>query len=56
MSDVTHAVAHLAEHVPGVPVMLLASMAALAATAGFRTRWTRRHGHAPPTDDTGSRP
>ncbi|WP_200300840.1 GNAT family N-acetyltransferase [Streptomyces adelaidensis] len=26
------------------------------ATAGFRSWWTRRHGHAPPTGDTGARP
>ncbi|MEU9167944.1 GNAT family N-acetyltransferase [Streptomyces sp. NPDC048420] len=28
----------------------------LAATAGCRTWWARRHGHAPPTGDTGARP
>ncbi|MFH8976804.1 GNAT family N-acetyltransferase [Streptomyces sp. NPDC017890] len=56
MSDVTDAVAHLVGHGPGVPVMLLASVAALIATAGFHTWWSRRHGHAPPADDTGSRP
>lgn len=26
------------------------------ATAGFHTWWSRRHGHAPPTGDTGARP
>ncbi|MEU3900857.1 GNAT family N-acetyltransferase [Streptomyces sp. NPDC029519] len=56
MSDVTDAVARLVEHGPGVPVMLLASVVALITTAGFRSWWSRRHGHAPPTDDTGSRP
>ncbi|MFE1158144.1 GNAT family N-acetyltransferase, partial [Streptomyces sp. NPDC058830] len=53
MSDVTDAVARLVEHGPGVPVMLLASVAALMTTAGFRSWRTRRHGHAPPADDTG---
>jgi len=28
----------------------------LAATAGCRAWWSRRHGHAPPTGDTGARP
>ncbi|AIV37697.1 GNAT family N-acetyltransferase [Streptomyces sp. MPA0124] len=56
MSDVTDAVAHLAEHGTAVPAMVLASVAALIVTAGLRTRWSRRHGHAPPADDTGARP
>ncbi|MDT0610965.1 GNAT family N-acetyltransferase [Streptomyces lancefieldiae] len=56
MSDVTDAVARLVEHGPAVPAMLLAPVAALIATAGFHTRWSRRHGHAPPADDTGARP
>ncbi|MFC9464490.1 GNAT family N-acetyltransferase [Streptomyces coelicoflavus] len=56
MSDVTDAVTHLVEHGPGVPVMVLASLAALIATAGFHTRWSRRHGQAPPAEDTGARP
>ncbi|MZE72117.1 GNAT family N-acetyltransferase [Streptomyces sp. SID5789] len=56
MPEVTDAVARLAEHGPAVPVMLLASVAALIATAGFHTRWSRRHGQAPPADDTGARP
>ncbi|MFA3878768.1 GNAT family N-acetyltransferase [Streptomyces sp. MMCC 100] len=56
MSDVTDAVARLAEHGTAVPAMVLASVAVLIATAGFRTRWSRRHGHAPPADDTGARP
>ncbi|MGC9379404.1 GNAT family N-acetyltransferase [Streptomyces sp. MH13] len=56
MSDVTDAAARLVEHGPGVPVMLLASVAVLITTAGFHSRWSRRRGHAPPADDTGSRP
>ncbi|MGC9496875.1 N-acetyltransferase family protein [Streptomyces sp. WG7] len=56
MSEVTDAAALLVEHGPGVPVMLLASVAALITTAGFHSRWSRRRGHAPPADDTGSRP
>ncbi|WP_217143622.1 GNAT family N-acetyltransferase [Streptomyces sp. AC627_RSS907] len=56
MSDVTDAVLRLVGHGPAVPAMLLASVAALVATAAFRTRWSRRHGHAPPADDTGARP
>lgn len=55
MSDVTGAAAHLLAHGPAVPAMLLASGAALVATAGFHTWWSRRHGHAPPADDTGAR-
>ncbi|NEB01153.1 GNAT family N-acetyltransferase [Streptomyces sp. SID13726] len=38
------------------PALLVISVAALAATAGLHTWWTRRHGHAPPTSDTGARP
>ncbi|MFE0791748.1 GNAT family N-acetyltransferase [Streptomyces mutabilis] len=56
MSDVTNAVARLVEHGPAVPVMVLASVAALITTAGFHAWWSRRHGHAPPVDDTGARP
>ncbi|MFE0371639.1 GNAT family N-acetyltransferase [Streptomyces tendae] len=56
MSDVTDAVAHFAEHGTAVPALVLASLAALLATAAFRTRWSRRHGQAPPADDTGARP
>ncbi|MFD4262009.1 GNAT family N-acetyltransferase [Streptomyces sp. NPDC058534] len=56
MSEVTDAVALMAEHGPAVPLILLASVAALIATAGFHTRWSRRHGQAPPADDTGARP
>ncbi|MFC8807709.1 GNAT family N-acetyltransferase [Streptomyces anthocyanicus] len=56
MSDVTDAVARLVDHGPTVPALVLASLAALIATAGFHTRWSRRHGQAPPADDTGARP
>ncbi|UUU35428.1 GNAT family N-acetyltransferase [Streptomyces sp. CA-210063] len=45
MSDVTRARS-------GRPV----HHALLSARAGFRSWWTRRHGHAPPTGDTGARP
>ncbi|MFG2681055.1 GNAT family N-acetyltransferase [Streptomyces sp. NPDC048392] len=56
MPDVTDAVAHLFEHGPAVPAVVLASVAALIATARFHTRWSRGHGQAPPADDTGARP
>ncbi|AQS70754.1 GNAT family N-acetyltransferase [Streptomyces pactum] len=56
MSDVTGAVTHLVEQGSAVPSMLLASVAALVGTAGFHTWWSRRHGHAPPAEDTGARP
>ncbi|MFF0587724.1 GNAT family N-acetyltransferase [Streptomyces sp. NPDC003781] len=56
MSEVTDAVAHLVEHGTAVPALVLASLAALIATAGFHTRWSRRRGQAPPADDTGARP
>ncbi|WP_031033515.1 GNAT family N-acetyltransferase [Streptomyces sp. NRRL F-5650] len=56
MSDVTDAVASLAGHGNAVPAMVLASVAALIATACLRSRRSRRHGHAPPADDTGARP
>ncbi|MFH8444582.1 GNAT family N-acetyltransferase [Streptomyces sp. NPDC018026] len=56
MSDVTDAVARLVDHGPTVPALVLASLAALIATAGFHTRWSRRHGQAPPADDTDARP
>jgi GNAT superfamily N-acetyltransferase len=36
-------------------VLLAISALALIATAGFHTWWSRRHGHAPPTGDTGAR-
>ncbi|MFE9347782.1 GNAT family N-acetyltransferase [Streptomyces olivaceus] len=56
LSDVTDALTHLFAHGPAVPAMLLAPVAALIATAGIRTRWSQRHGQAPPPDDTGARP
>ncbi|MFV0137293.1 GNAT family N-acetyltransferase [Streptomyces sp. HMX87] len=33
-----------------------AARVATALSAGFRSWWSRRHGDAPPTDDTGARP
>ncbi|MET7272788.1 GNAT family N-acetyltransferase [Streptomyces flaveolus] len=57
MSEVTGALAQAIEHDLGTPgLMVVASMAALFATAGFHTWWARRHGHAPPAEDTGARP
>ncbi|MEU6101243.1 GNAT family N-acetyltransferase [Streptomyces flaveolus] len=57
MSEVTGALAQAIEHDLGTPgLMVVASMAALLATAGFHTWWVRRHGHAPPAEDTGARP
>ncbi|CAL9382032.1 GNAT family N-acetyltransferase [Streptomyces sp. enrichment culture] len=56
MSDVTDGVTRLLAHGPAVLAVLLASLAALIAAAGFRSRWSRRHGQAPPPDDTGARP
>ncbi|WP_372514860.1 GNAT family N-acetyltransferase [Streptomyces ortus] len=53
---VADAVANLIGHGPDGPVLLAISAVALIATAGFHTWWSRRHGHAPPTDDTGARP
>jgi GNAT superfamily N-acetyltransferase len=53
VADVT---ANLVGHGPDGPALLVASAVALAATAGFHTWWARRHGHAPPTADTGARP
>ncbi|MFE9452942.1 GNAT family N-acetyltransferase [Streptomyces sp. NPDC006739] len=52
---VADAVANLVGHGPGGPALLVISAIALAATAGFHTWWARRHGHAPPTGDTGAR-
>lgn len=57
MSEVAGALGQAIEHDLGTPgLMVLASMAALLATAGFHTWWVRRHGHAPPAEDTGARP
>ncbi|MEU2713109.1 GNAT family N-acetyltransferase [Streptomyces sp. NPDC007205] len=53
---VADAVANLVGHGPDGPALLVISALALAATAGFHTWWARRHGHAPPTGDTGARP
>ncbi|WP_235193060.1 GNAT family N-acetyltransferase [Streptomyces viridochromogenes] len=52
---VADAVANLVGHGPDGPALLLISAAVLVATAGFHTWWARRHGHAPPTSDTGAR-
>jgi GNAT superfamily N-acetyltransferase len=52
---VADAVADLVGHGPDGPVLLAISALALIATAGFHTWWSRRHGHAPPTGDTGAR-
>lgn len=53
---VADAVANLIGHGPDGPALLVISAIALAATAGFHTWWSRRHGHAPPAGDTGARP
>ncbi|MHA5052973.1 GNAT family N-acetyltransferase [Streptomyces sp. SD15] len=53
---VADAVANLIGHGPDGPALLVISAAVLVATAGFHTWWARRHGHAPPADDTGTRP
>ncbi|MFC3578173.1 GNAT family N-acetyltransferase [Streptomyces yaanensis] len=53
---VADGVANLVGHGPDGPALLVLSAMALAATAGFHTWWARRHGHAPPTRDTGARP
>ncbi|MEU6245576.1 GNAT family N-acetyltransferase [Streptomyces sp. NPDC047024] len=54
---VADAVANLVGHGPDGPALLMVSAIALAATAGFHTWWSRRHGHAPPVpgSDTGAR-
>ncbi|WP_282700083.1 GNAT family N-acetyltransferase [Streptomyces sp. CC219B] len=52
---VADAVADLIGHGPDGPALLLVSAVVLVATAAFHTWWARRHGHAPPTDDTGAR-
>ncbi|MFD8388751.1 GNAT family N-acetyltransferase [Streptomyces sp. NPDC059680] len=53
---VADGVANLVGHGPGGPALLVISALVLASTAGFHTWWARRHGHAPPTGDTGARP
>ncbi|MGW9028556.1 GNAT family N-acetyltransferase [Streptomyces sp. NPDC055722] len=52
VADVT---ANLVGHGPDGPALLALSAAGLVVTAGFHTWWARRHGHAPPTRDTGAR-
>ncbi|MFD0313547.1 GNAT family N-acetyltransferase [Streptomyces flavalbus] len=53
---VADAVANLIGHGPDGPALLTISAVVLLATAAFHTWWARRHGHAPPTSDTGARP
>ncbi|MGA5037312.1 GNAT family N-acetyltransferase [Streptomyces capoamus] len=53
---VADAVANLIGHGPDGPALLVISAIVLAATAVFHVWWSRRHGHAPPTSDTGARP
>ncbi|MFJ9819018.1 GNAT family N-acetyltransferase [Streptomyces sp. NPDC101151] len=53
---VADGVANLIGHGPDGPALLVISAIVLAATAGFHTWWARRHGHAPPLEDTGARP
>ncbi|WP_030177708.1 GNAT family N-acetyltransferase [Streptomyces sp. NRRL S-813] len=53
---VADGVANLIGHGPDGPALLLISALALLATATFHTWWARRHGHAPPPEDTGARP
>lgn len=52
---VADALANLIGHGPDGPALLVMSAVVLVATAGFHTWWARRHGHAPPTSDTGAR-
>ncbi|MFE0326531.1 GNAT family N-acetyltransferase [Streptomyces sp. NPDC003753] len=53
VADVT---ANLVGHGPDGPALLVISAVALVATAAFHAWWSRRHGHAPPSVDTGARP
>ncbi|MFD9464709.1 GNAT family N-acetyltransferase [Streptomyces sp. NPDC060027] len=53
---VADGVANTIGHGPDGPALLVTSAVILAATAGFHTWWARRHGHAPPTSDTGAPP
>ncbi|MFJ5773782.1 GNAT family N-acetyltransferase [Streptomyces sp. NPDC093094] len=53
---VADAVANLIGHGPDGPQLLVISALVLLATAAFHIWWARRHGHAPPTSDTGARP
>ncbi|HCA84690.1 MAG TPA: GNAT family N-acetyltransferase [Streptomyces sp.] len=50
---VADAIANMVVHGPDGPVLLIASAVALAATAGFHSWWSHRHGHSPPKADTG---
>ncbi|MEU0333594.1 GNAT family N-acetyltransferase [Streptomyces sp. NPDC006193] len=52
---VADAVANLIGHGPDGPALLVISAIVLAATAAFHVWWSRRHGHAPPSGDTGAR-
>ncbi|MFE7056309.1 GNAT family N-acetyltransferase [Streptomyces californicus] len=53
---VADAIANLIGHQPDGPFLLMASAAALVATAAFHTWWARRHSHAPPPDTAGPVP
>lgn len=53
---VADAVANLIGHGPDGPALLVISAVVLVSTAGFHTWWSRHHGHAPPSGDTGARP
>ncbi|MGW3664922.1 N-acetyltransferase family protein [Streptomyces sp. NPDC005141] len=53
---VADGVANLIGHGPDGAALLVTSAVILVATAGFHTWWARRHGHAPPTSDTGAPP
>ncbi|MBV7696527.1 GNAT family N-acetyltransferase [Streptomyces sp. TRM70350] len=53
---VADAVANMIGHGPDGPALLVISAIVLLATAAFHIWWSRRHGHAPPTSDTGARP
>ncbi|WP_228044700.1 GNAT family N-acetyltransferase [Streptomyces ferrugineus] len=49
-------VADLIGYGPQGPALLLTAAALLVAMTGFHAWRSRRHGHAPPTGDTGARP
>ncbi|KMS70085.1 acetyltransferase [Streptomyces viridochromogenes] len=53
---VVDGVTNLVGHGPVGPALLLVPATVLVAAAGFHSWWARRHGHAPPTGDTGARP
>src|SRR3954471_14235288 len=53
---VADVVANLIGHGRDGPALLVIAAITLVATAAFHTWWARRHGHAPPTGDTGTRP